>query len=298
MLLARYCRQSTGFCIFMVISQFLICASAGAASASDETAIREQAQKYSSAFAAAEIDKLSSMWDENAVFVDQFGNSYKGKAAIENQYKEFFSKNGKQPIEISVKSVDFPADDIAIEEGTCRLSSSDSITKYIATHAKRNGKWLMEAVTESAYRAKSNGEYLKPLGWLPGEWNVEGHPNLKVKFDWVNENILSCKADAVSSEGSHESHNEFIYWNPEMGCINSWQFDSHGGVARKYWQKSASGWIVHAVSIQADGMKARADYIITKSAGSDSFTWQSCRRNLNGFDLPDTQKIKFQKVKS
>jgi uncharacterized protein (TIGR02246 family) len=298
MLLAGFIRHRAALCIFIFISQ-MACAGALAASGNDETCIREQAQDYAKSFAAADADKLTAMWDENAVFVDQFGNSFQGKTAIRKQYNEFFEKNGKQPIEISISSLTFPADNMAVEEGICKMSNANSISKYIATHAKRNGKWLMETVTEMPYRAKNNAEYLKALSWLPGDWTVEGKPGLKVKFDWLNENVLSCKADSHPAEGARESHDEFIYWNPLTGCINSFQFDSDGGVARKWWEKSANGWVIHAAAIQADGTRGRADYVLTQSANdSDSFVWQSRRRNLGGIDLPDTEKIKFKKVKS
>lgn len=298
MLLTRYRHLRTVLCIFIFISQTAY-AKAIAASSSEEASLREQSQEYAKLFAASDADKLSSMWDENAIYVDQFGNSFQGRTAIRKQYDDFFARNGKQPIEISINSLSFPADSMAVEEGICKMSNSNQITKYVATHAKKNGRWLMETVTEMPYRSRKNGEYLKILGWLPGEWKVEGKSGLKVKFAWLNENVLSCKADSISADGSPESHDEFIYWNPLNSCINSFQLDSHGGVARKWWEKSARGWVIHAVSIQADGTRGRADYIISQPADDgDSFTWQSCKRNLAGVDLPDTGKIKFKKVKS
>lgn len=298
MIFARGSDRLACFCIFLFLNQMIIDTAAIASSGNDEAAIRQQAQEYARLFAAAETDKLSALWDDNAVFVDQFGNSFKGKSAIRNQYLEFFSRNAKQPLEISVKSIEFPAENMAIEQGTSRLSGASAITEYIATHAKKNGKWLIETVTETPDHAKSNSEYLKPISWLSGEWKAEGNTDLIVKFDWVNENILSCKTDAKVAGASKQSHNEFIYWNPLMSCINSWQFDSEGGVARKWWEKSSNAWVIHAVAIQADGTLGRADYIVTQQDNNDSFVWQSCKRSLAGVDLPDTKKMKFNKVKS
>lgn len=270
--------------------------------AADESTLKSTGSQYIQAFASGDIDKLLSYWDDKAVFADQFGNVYRNKEEIRKQYQSFFSKYGGQPIEINVESITFPTDDVAIETGVSRLSRASSPTAmahYVATHVKRDGKWLMETVSETPFKASNNGEYLKPLNWLLGSWKAS-NPNgssLEVNLSWVNKNVISRESKIVKSDGSKITQTEYIFWNPESECISSWQFDANGGTSHSWWEGSGDEWIVHASSLQADGSQARADYVI-KQSGDDSFNWQSKNRNLAGVDLPDTEVIKVTRVKS
>lgn len=268
---------------------------------SDEASIRAQASAYEKAFAAADVDKLSSMWDKDAIYIDQFGKILRGRDEIKKQYRDFFSKKGEQPIQISFESLQFPSDDLAIESGSSRLlncSSPAGSARYLAVHVKRNGSWLMASVTESPLDAAGMGGYLRPLDWLVGLWKVEGdESSLRLNFKRVGDNLISCDAEAKPGNGAAKSHTEYIYWNPQTRCISSFQFDSLGGVAQKSWQKSAGDWIVHAFSLQSDGSESKADYII-KPMGKDCFSWQSKHRIVDGEQLPDTERITLSRVKS
>ena len=274
---------------------------AGSGHSADESAIRAQALDYARAFGAASADSLAGLWAESAVFVDQNGNIYHGRSEIKKQYVDFFNRCGGQPLEIMVESIIFPSDDIAIEEGVSRLKNSSSpsaLAHYVATHVKRDGKWLMESVSESPFRAASNGEYLKPLAWIVGSWKVEGaESNCQINSEWANKNVISLKVDSGPKNGVRSGHSEFIYWDPQTGCISSFQFDADGGISRKRWERAGESWIVHASSVQSDGSRSRADYII-KQIDNDSFSWQSKQRNLSGAALPDTEPIKVRRVKS
>lgn len=296
--------KSIGGCFYVAVCSLLVQStnsSAESTHSSDDSLIREQAAEYAKAFASGNVESLSNMWGEKAIFVDQFGNVYRGRTAIKNQYANFFLKNGGVPLEVKIESIEFPSTDIAVEEGTSRIANSSSpsaMGHYVATHVKRDGKWLMESVTESPFQAANNGEYLKPLDWMIGNWKVDG-PNgtVRLKTSWANNNVMACESEAVPKDGTRSSHTEFIYWNPQMRCISSWQIDGQGSVSRKWWQKSGDNWIIHASSTQFDGANSRADYII-KPVDNDSFTWRSTNRSISGMPLPDTETIKMTRIKS
>src|SRR5262249_30916237 len=164
-------------------------AEAVAKHAEDETTIRAQSADYAKAFANGDVAALARMWAEDAVFTDEGGTVFRGREAIRNQIADFFKRNGKQPLEVTVGSVEFPSDTTAIEHGTTCLSAASppaSMQQYTAVHVKRDGKWEMVSVTESPYKAMSSAECLKSLNWLIGDWNTEGPAGkLRLKLDWV-----------------------------------------------------------------------------------------------------------------
>lgn len=267
----------------------------------DEESLKTGGIQYKQAFASGDIDKLLSFWDESAVYADQFGNIYRNKNEIKEQIQSFFDKYGPQPLEINVETITFPTDNVAIETGVTRLSNStapSAAAHYVATHVKRDGKWLMESVNETPYKAANNGDYLKPLSWLIGSWKA-AHPNgtnLEISLTWANKNVIKRESQIVTKDGGKISQTEYIFWNPEGECISSWQFDANGGTSHSWWEKSGDSWVVHASSLQADGSQSRADYFL-QQAGNDSFNWQSKNRNLAGETLPDTDVVKVSRVK-
>lgn len=269
----------------------------------DVSSLKASSNVYIDAFANGDVEKLLSMWEDNAVYTDQFGNVYRNKSELKGQYEQFFQQYGGQALQIDLQSIAFPTDNTAIETGTSRLvNSADpaASAKYVATHVKKNGNWLLESVSETPLKAASNGEYLKPLQWLLGTWkanNPDSGTSLEVNLSWANPNVISRQSTITKKDGGKISQTEFIFWNPETECISSWQFDANGGTSRSWWEKSGDTWIIHASSIQADGLPSRADYIL-HADGADSFSWQSKNRALAGVALPDTALIKVTKVKS
>lgn len=269
--------------------------------AADEQAIRQQAAEYVRAFRKADTGSLAEMWAPDAVYVDDAGTVYKGREAIVDEMKAFFQKFGGQPLEVIGESIEFPADDIAIEHGITRLAGANArhaADRYTAVHVKRNGRWEMVRVSESPLRPPSGPERLRELGWLIGNWHVEG-PNgtLVLKAEWVgNNNIIRCTFDTQGKDGSKTSQTQFIFWNPRKGKIWSWQYDWNGGYGAAWWERSGKAWIAHANSVEPDGRLGRANYIFRELDG-DTFTWQSTSRRLSGKLLPDSAIIKVTRDK-
>lgn len=269
----------------------------------DQSSLKAGSNVYIDAFANADVNKLLSMWEDYAVYTDQFGNVYRNKAELKAQYEQFFQKYGGQAMQINLETLAFPTDNTAIETGTSRLLKSNepaASARYVAAHVKKNGKWLLESVSETPLKAASNGEYLKPLEWLLGTWkasNSEAGTSIDVNLSWANPNVISRQSTITKKDGSKVNQTEFIFWNPETECISSWQFDANGGTSHSWWEQAGDTWIIHASSVQADGSPSRADYYLSAD-GANSFSWQSKNRSLAGVSLPDTELIKVSKVKS
>ena len=306
-------RSSLGNGVRMVFWSFLLALSAGnwagiaaeqsppaateatAKHSEDDQAIRAQSAEYAKAFANGDVSALARMWAEDAVFTDEAGTVYRGREAIRHQMADFFKRSGKQPLEVTVESVEFPSDTTAIEHGiTCLVAAEppDNMQKYTAVHVKRDGKWQMVSVTESPYIPQSSAEYLKSLNWLIGSWNAEGPAGkLHLKLDWVaNGNIVCASFETDEKDGAKTSQTEYIYWNPRRNLVCSWQFDWTGGYGNAWWEKSGDNWICHARAVLSDGRLARANYLIQR-VDDNTFSWQSTDRQLSGQRLPDTNRL-------
>lgn len=269
----------------------------------DEQIIRAQAADYSRAFANGDVDALVAMWADDAVFTDQQGRVYVGRNAIADQMASFFKTCGKQTIEIKIDSLQFPADNVAVEHGVSHIGSSNnpaSFGTYTAIHVKRDG-WKMVSVTEAPKFDPSTSAFpaINDLSWLIGDWKVEGpRGDLQIKADWVaGKKIIRCTFDATTKDGQKTSQTQFIFYDPLLKRIRSWQFDWNGGYGESRWLKSGKEWMAEGCSVQSDGTTGSARYLINQ-LDANTFSWQSTSRRIMGRQIPDTPVLTAKRVGS
>ncbi|MBA3859055.1 MAG: hypothetical protein C0507_19290 [Cyanobacteria bacterium PR.3.49] len=267
----------------------------------DEQVIRAQAADYSKAFANGDVNSLSAMWADDAVFTDQQGRVYVGRNAIAEQMTSFFKRFGNQPIEIKIDSLQFPADNLAVEHGVSHIGSSNnpaSFGTYTAIHVKRDG-WKMVSVTEAPKfdAAASARPAISDLSWLVGDWKVEGPKgDLRIKADWVaDKKIIRCTFDATTKDGQKTSQTQFIFYDPLLKRIRSWQFDYNGGYGESRWINSGQDWMAEGWSVRSDGSTGSARYLINRLDDS-TFSWQSTSRRIMGRQIPDTAVLTAKRV--
>src|ERR1700722_3730349 len=87
----------------------------------DEKILRAQIDDYVKAFAAGDSKALANMWAPEGTFTDIDGTILHGRADIEAYFKTVFDQFGGQPLKITIESIKFPSDNVAIEEGRTRL---------------------------------------------------------------------------------------------------------------------------------------------------------------------------------
>jgi uncharacterized protein (TIGR02246 family) len=270
----------------------------------DEQTLRAQAADYAKAFAAGDTQALSAMWADDAIFTDQLGRVSSGREAIVMQMSSFFKTNGKQPLEIRIDSLEFPADNLAIEHGVSHVGSSTnsmSYSAYTAVHVKRDGKWQMVNVSESPKfdAAAANHPVIADLSWLIGNWKVDGpRGTLQIKADWVAaKNMIRCDFDATTKDGEKTTQTQFIFLDPLSKRIRSWQYDFDGGYGESRWLNSGNDWAAEGCSVQADGTTGSARYVI-KKLDDNTFSWQSTSRRVLGRRLPDSAVLTAKRIGS
>ena len=186
---------------------------------------------------------------------------------------------------------------MALLASSVRTRSPDEST-YSALFVKRDGKWLLDRVTEeeppAAAPPPSNYEHLKDLEWMVGSWidhDEEEDAMIQTDCDWTkNQNFMTRSFAVVVGDQVDMAGMQIIGWDPVAKQIRSWVFDSDGGFAEGKWTRKGDRWLIQQTGTLPDGSKSSAVNIM-KQIDDDSFTWQSVQRSVNGDILPNVDEV-------
>ena len=271
------------------------------AAAADEKAIGKIRAAYVKAFNAGDARALAAFWAPDGEFVDSEGRSFRGRNAIEKEFTAFFKEAKGQVLEVTVDSLRFVSPDVALETGGTRIKAADGASSHAAysiVHTRRNGKWLLASVRDAAYAPASNYERLRDLEWLVGKWTAKRDgQTLEITCEWSEKrNFLTRKYSLTNAEGTTRTGVQIIGWDPLVGAIRSWVFDSDGGFGSEKWERDGERWVLQAAAVTRDGAETESTNVLTR-LDHDNFTWQSIKRSLNDVSLPDTALLKVVRVK-
>jgi uncharacterized protein (TIGR02246 family) len=267
----------------------------------DEQAIRATADEFVKAFNAGDAKTIGLEWSDDARYTDESGQEYDGRTAIENEYAKLFKERPGATITVDTESIRFFGPDIAIEKGVARAKlpngDPDMASHYTVVHARRDGKWVMVVGRDAPYVSSTDGDYLKDLEWLIGDWQTgTKEQQLRIKFEWIaDRNFIRNTYTVVKAGKSTLTGGQIIGWDPRLGKIVSWHFDASGGFGNDVWTKEGANWVVRATGTLRDGSDSSATNVITPIDAND-FSWQSDQRTLDGVSLPDTGPVKITRA--
>ena len=266
------------------------------AAESDEAQIRTQANQYVQAFNRGDSQALASFWDENGTFSDLSGKRYKGRNEIASYFQNLFKMNSAVKVNLTIDSLRFPSENVAIEEGHARSNNNSRGTRYLAVHtkSKTDGHWSMYDVVESAAPERESG--IDELRWLLGQWTARGQGAnadiaMKLKVEEKPANFLCL---TYTNKDGQIQATETIGVNPKNKLISSWSFHKSGGIGTGYFVNEDNTWTKVAESYEADGLKGGAVYILKKLNGN-AFTFNSSSRYLAGSRLPNGNELLLEK---
>jgi uncharacterized protein (TIGR02246 family) len=268
------------------------------ATASDESAIRAAIASYVAAYNRGDAKAVAAHWSDSGEWISPTGQRFQGKEAIAKELKSLFSENKGVRIEVLRTSIRFVSPDVAVEEGTVRVTrpgepASDST--YLAVDVKKNGQWKLNTVRETSIpEPPAASTPLQDLAWLAGDW-IDQSPGATVEatVTWTKNKTFLNYAFKASVPGAEPLEGtQVIGWDPAAGTIRSWMFDSDGGFGEGVWSKKDNHWIVKFHQVLPDGRKAWATNIYTP-VNADSFTWQSIGRKVDGEFLPNIDEVKI-----
>lgn len=262
----------------------------------DRDAIEAASKAFVAAFNAHDAAAVAAAWTVDGAYVDETGETYEGREAIEKEYADFFAANPGVKLRLFVDSIRLLSDDAAMEDGRAFVDSPDGASpafgKYVAVHVKTDGKWLMSLVRDTRVEVASAHANVADLEWLIGEWSAEDRGvSMTSVCRWVaNKSFVERKYALTQPDGTTTAGVQIIGWNPETGRVQSWAFNSDGGHAVGVWSPVENGWSAETVGTTGEGASTRATNHLTK-LDDGAYAWRSTDRSVNGIPLPDTEEI-------
>src|SRR5262249_21086436 len=120
--------------------------------AADEATIRANAAKYVESYNRRDSRTMASMWSPDAVYIDdETGEKAVGHDASAKKLDHEFAGDEAAKLTIHIDSIDFLWPNVAVEKGTSETAYGKRPTEkstYTAVHMKRDGKWLLDRVSE------------------------------------------------------------------------------------------------------------------------------------------------------
>jgi uncharacterized protein (TIGR02246 family) len=263
----------------------------------DEAAIRQAAASYAEAFNKHDSQAVADHWSPDAVYLNRStGEEVVGREAIVDQFASLFEEQPEVKLEVAVASIQFVSPNVAIEQGTAKiltLNAEPEEIEYSAVDVKRDGKWLLDRVTDTSKMATpTHYDQLKDLEWMVGSWTDEAtDAEVEVDCNWTKNKNFLTRAFKISVDGQTEmSGMQVIGWDPAAKAIRSWTFDSNGTFAEATWESGGDRWFIRNRGVLPDGQPATMINVM-KKVGDDSFTWQTIERTAGEELLPNIDEI-------
>ena len=263
----------------------------------DEAAIRMTGEAYVKTFNEGDPKALAAFWSPEAVYTNRLtGEQVVGREAIAEQFANVFEASGEFKLDVSVKSIQFVSPNVAVEQGVARFLSSESEPEeidYSAVYVRRNGKWLLDRVTDDPKPiVQSHCDELKDLEWMIGSW-VDEDENARIvtECNWTkNKNFITRSFTVSIGDRIEVSGMQIIGWDAAAKQIRSWIFDSDGGFAEGVWSRNGDKWMVKTKAKLPDG-KTAASTCILRPLDKDTFAWQKVNRTVDGEILPNIDEV-------
>jgi uncharacterized protein (TIGR02246 family) len=275
------------------------------ADATDKDALAKAAEAFVEAFHKGDAKAVAAFWTVDGDYTDQSGKHLKGREAIEKAFAVMFTENKDAKLRIDSEALEMVSPDVAVEDGVSAVFPADggppSRARYTIVHVKKDGKWSLSNVRESAYVPPSNAKHLEGLGWLTGEWAGEidkGH-FARLSFAWTeSDNFIVSHFAATFKDEILGGGTSWIGWDPAAKCVRSWSFENNGSFGEGAWTSEGEGhaWTIKMTSTLPDGKKATVTNIISR-IDADTISLASKTRTVDGKEMPDLKEVKLKRQK-
>jgi len=263
----------------------------------------QRMQDFIAAFNKGDAKAVAAFWAPEATYVDQVGNEYKGRPAIEKLYTKLFAGAKGSKLAIHVTSVKQVTPDVGIEEGITEVRPADggpvSVARFTAVLVKKDGVWYFENVHDAVAQPPSNAARFDDLAFLIGDWTdeVEKGESAKASYKWAeNRNFLVSSFATTLNGIPVVGGTQWIGWDAVDKKIRSWSFYSGGGIGEAVWTQKGNSWSTVINARTADGKKISATSIITRT-DADHYTTQLTGLTVDGQPMPDPKPVRMKRIK-
>ncbi len=268
--------------------------------ADTESAIKGQLSSLADAAAKGDAQKMAAFFALDGTYVDEDGVKSEGRQALQEHFARHVRPDTKSALKLESQVIRLIGNDAAWIEGTTTRQTDKGRSvdaRFTMLLQNQKGNWLIQSANETTVNQPSSADHLADLNWLVGDWTAEqGNAKLKMSAEKVgNGHFLHLKFFMTRPGDSPRMDTQVIGWDPTKNQIVSWHFDSSGGFGYGSWRKEANKWLITAEGVEQSGWSSAATNVITLS-NSDSFQWQSIKRNSDGLMYPDTEALTVKKV--
>jgi uncharacterized protein (TIGR02246 family) len=288
-------------CVAVACTTHLASASADDATTADAATaeVRAAAREYAAAVRRGDTDVLLKSWTNDGDYVDATGRSYRARDLIRKMVDKPSREKTADDAAPSKSSLRFVTPDVAIEDGDydCGKASDGSAMTghFTAVWVKRDGRWLLDGLRESATPSSRRDERLKPLEWLLGEWVGQTEDSVMIVSARISDRGNYIIRDfAVLGDGGEATATERIAWDPERGEFRSWTFDSQDGRGEGRWKRNGDHWLVETKETMADGTSAFTTAVLTRQ-GEKELLWEVKSSKVGGQVVPP-RRVKFTRA--
>jgi uncharacterized protein (TIGR02246 family) len=255
-------------------------------------AIRAAAAAYSKALEAGKADALAAAWTAEGDYINASGQSFKARELIARTVSK--ETAGHNPdLHITVDRIRLTTPETAIEDGRIERrpagGAAGSKTRYTAIWVKRDDKWLLDSLRESALPQASQNARFADLRWLVGEFTGSSGEGTHVVASGAmsrDGNFLLREILVTAPDGRVRSISQRIGWDPIAGHFKSWTFDSDGGYGEGSWKREGESWIVNSNGVTPDGKRISATGVYSDIT-DDGMMMLSSGSTVEGRPRPD-----------
>jgi uncharacterized protein (TIGR02246 family) len=256
-------------------------------------------QSFVKAFGRRDAKGLAAHWTSLGEYRNEDGKSVRGRENLEKGFTQFFEKTPEISAEVQPDSLQFLANDLAIEEGSVTIRRGPvapaSHARYNVMFVREQGRWLIARLSESS----ADAETIADLGWLIGEWkSLSGQgAEIRTSYSWdANRKFIHVRF-TYTEKGHSLSGTQIIGVDPATGGIRTWTFEADGGVGVADWTRDGDHWELALTGTLGNG-KDLSETNILRHINNDTMTFQSINRTLDGEDVADLPPVKVTRIKA
>jgi uncharacterized protein (TIGR02246 family) len=263
----------------------------------DRAGVQKALDSFVQAFRKGDGKAVAAHWTAEGEYVGDDGATFRGRAALEKDYAEFFTKSPGNSLDVDVETIRFPSRDTAVVEGYFKLRKAKGaelvVSRCSFLYAREDGKWLIAIAREWP----GDGTSLRDLEWLIGTWEAKRDTTVvTTKYEWTaNKSFIRCHF-TITQDGKSHTGMQMIGKVPSTGVLHMWTFEDEGGIGDADLTREGKKWVHAARGATADGRVLTGTNIMTP-IDADSFLWQAVERRLDDDALPDLPPIKVTRVK-
>jgi len=271
------------------------------ADSAEVAAIEATAAAYRDAVSKGDVDAVAKFWTPDADYVDQAGHTFPIKEKLDEARAKQRQGHpvGDQSVADPIHTIRIITPGVAIVDGSYHHANDGEggalSGHYTAVWLKRDGRWLLDGVRESAVIDATSADHLKGLEWLVGEWEGKGNGvTADASYVWgPDKNYLLRKVVMRGAKGEVDSTIQWIGWDPSQKQIRSFVFDSNGGFEDGVWEKDGEAWVVTAHGVLPDGRRANVTNIHSR-VDANNIIYEIVDDEIDGEPVEDV-RIDFKR---